>query len=334
MAEDWQTLRLDDPRLAWPGAISLQRTAEWVQPWRLPHDRLGLFPPDLLRERAAMPAGVRLAFRSDATALAGTIVPQVELAPLDLCCDGALLCSLDIAGQERFAFTGLPAGDKLIELWLPQFGAFRLRSLALNAGATLAPATEQQPRWLTYGSSITQCRAAASPARTWPAIVARTRGYDLTCLGYGGQCHLDPLIAKLIRDRPADYLSLCVGINIYGSGSFNARSFGPAIIGFVQTIREGHPETPLVVQSPIFSPPRETTPNAAGFTLQAMREEVAAAVAALQAAGDQHVYYVDGLTILGADQAHRLPDDLHPDAEGYALMAGNFLREVAQKYFC
>jgi lysophospholipase L1-like esterase len=333
MTEAVQTIHPNDRRLAWPGAISLQRTAEWVQPWRLPYDRLGLFPPDLLRERAAMPAGVRLAFRTNATLVAGDIVPQPELAPLDLCCDGALLCSLDISGQEHFQFTNLPAGDKLIELWLPQFGAFRLRALALNAGATLAPDEEQRPRWLTYGSSITQCRAAASPARTWPAIVARTRGYDLTCLGYGGQCHLDPLIANLIRDRPADYLSLCVGINIYGSGSFNARSFGPAIIGFVQTIREGHPATPLVVQSPIFSPPRETAPNVVGFTLQAMREEVTAAVDALQAAGDQYVHYVDGLTILGADQAHRLPDDLHPDAEGYALMGENFLREVAEKYF-
>jgi hypothetical protein len=333
MTEAVQTIYPNDRRLAWPGAISLQRTAEWVQPWRLPYDRLGLFPPDLLRERAAMPAGVRLAFRSDATVLAGAIVPQAEMAPLDLCCNSMLLCSLDIAGQDHFEFTGLPAGDKLIELWLPQFGEFRLRSLFLNAGATLAPSTAQRARWITYGSSITQCRAAASPARTWPAIVARARDYDLTCLGYGGQCHLDPLIAKMIRDLPAEYISLCVGINIYGSGSFNARSFGPAIIGFVRTIREDHPATPLVVQSPIFSPPRETAPNVVGFTLQAMREEVTAAVDALQAAGDQYVHYVDGLTILGADQAHRLPDDLHPDAEGYALMGENFLREVAEKYF-
>ena len=33
---------------------------------------------------------------------------------------------------------------------------------------------------------------------------ARTHNLDLTCLGYGGQCHLDPIVASMIRDLPAD----------------------------------------------------------------------------------------------------------------------------------
>jgi hypothetical protein len=31
-----------------------------------------------------------------------------------------------------------------------------------------------------------------------------------------------------------------------------------AVIGFIATIRDGHPTTPIVVTSPIFSTPRET----------------------------------------------------------------------------
>jgi hypothetical protein len=59
--------------------------------------------------------------------------------------------------------------------------------------------------------------------------VTRARGWDLTCLGYGGQRHLDPLIACTIRDRYADLISMCVGINIYGQGSLNVRTFLPAV---------------------------------------------------------------------------------------------------------
>src|SRR4051812_46993469 len=125
-------LRPDDPRLAWPGAVSLHRTDAWVQPWRIPHDQRALFPPDALLERAAMPAGVRLAFRSDATAVAGDVEPYPESSPIDLCCDGVVVGSAGLTAPDgqvaSFRFDGLPPGVKTIELWLLQFGEFRLRA--------------------------------------------------------------------------------------------------------------------------------------------------------------------------------------------------------------
>jgi lysophospholipase L1-like esterase len=163
--------------------------------------------------------------------------------------------------------------------------------------------------------------------------VAREHGLNLTCLGYGGNCHLEPMIARMIRDLPADFISMKVGINIQGNGSLNLRTFGPAIIGFIEIIREKHPDTPFVVISPIFSPPREETPNAVGFNLQGMREEVAAAVSAIQAHGDSNVHYVDGLKLFGPEYDHLLPDQLHPDAQGYKVLGQNFLREVAAPLF-
>jgi hypothetical protein len=311
-------IRPDDRRLGWPGAVSLRREPEWVQPWRLPYQRRGLFPPEALRERAAMPAGVRIRLRSDATVVAGEVEPQPEMSRLDLCCDGAVVDSLEMAGRGSFRFEGLPPGPKTVELWLPQFGEFRLRSLELAAPdrqpATLEPDEDPGQRWVTYGSSITQCRTAASPTQTWPAIVARERGLNLTCLGFGGQCHLDPMIARLIRDLPADYLSICAGINIYGAASLSSRTFLPALIGTALIVREGHPDAPLALISPIFSPPREPTANAVGFTLQAMRGEVAGAVELLRAHGDRNIHYVDGLRLFGPELAERLPDELHPDA--------------------
>ena len=326
-------IRPDDERLSWPGAISVQHSAYWVMPWRLPHTRRELFPPVALQERAAMPAGVRLAFRSTTTTITGEIVPQPDATAVDLTVDGRIHGSVPLAGKAMFTFTGLAPGEKRIELWLPQIGTFRLRSLSLDDGASLAPAEDDRPRWITYGSSISHCSAAASPAYTWPAIVARAHGLNLTCLGYGGNCHLEPMIARMIRDLPADFLSMKVGINIQGGNTLNERTFRAAIIGFVQIVREKHPDTPFAVVSPIYSPPRETTPNEVGFTLAAMRDEVAAAVSALQAHGDRHLHYFDGLQIFGPETAHLLPDDLHPNAEGYRVLGRNFLREVAAKVF-
>ena len=325
-------LKPDAPQLTWQGAVSLQKTEDWVMPWRTPHSSHVLFPEPLL-ERSAMPAGVRISFRTNTTQVSGNIVPQNESGMLDLSCDGEVVASLDLAGKDTFAFENLPDGEKLIELWLPQFGRFQLRSLEIDDGATLESFTDTRPRWVTYGSSITQCRTAASPTQTWPGIVARTHGLNLTCLGYGGQCHLDAMVARMIRDLPADYISMCLGINIQGASSLGPRAFRPAIIGAVQIVREKHPDIPIVLMSPICCPPREENPNTVGFHLKGMREEVQAATEALQTHGDQHVHYVDGLRVFGADYVHLLPDDLHPDAEGYRVMGKNFVAEVAKKFF-
>ena len=325
-------LKPDAPQLTWQGAVSLQKTEDWVMPWRTPHSAHVLFPEPLL-ERSAMPAGVRISFRSNTTQVSGNIVQQNESGMLDLCCDGELIDSIDLKQKDSFAFKGLADGEKVIELWLPQFGQFQLRSLEIDDGATLEVFTDTRPRWITYGSSITQCRTAASPTQTWPGIVARTHGLNLTCLGYGGQCHLDAMVARMIRDLQADYISMCLGINIQGASSLGPRAFRPAIIGAVQIVREKHPDIPIVLMSPICCPPREENPNTVGFHLKGMREEVQAAAEALQAHGDKQVHYVDGVSVFGPDFVHLLPDDLHPDAEGYRVMGKSFVNVVAEKFF-
>ena len=240
-----------------------------------------------------MPAGVRLSFRSDTERVAGHVKPVEESSSIDLYCDGQFQNSVEMAGQGSFRFEALPPGEKLVELWLPQKSQFRLCGLELTSGAAIAPYEDPRPRWVTYGSSITHCRTAESPSQTWPAIAARKHGLNLTCLGYGGNCHLEPMLARMIRDLPADFLSMKLGINIYGSGSLNTRTFIPAIIGFVHIIREKHPDTPFAVISPIFSPSRESTPNAVEFTLSAMREEVAEAVQIMKDRGDRSIHYMD-----------------------------------------
>ena len=326
-----KVIRANDPRLTWRGAISLHDDQGAVMPWRLPVDELPLYPFETLHDRAARPAGVRVTFRTDTRILAGRLAHVMGEARLDLCLDGELLHSLDLHGSDTFRFPELPAGDKLLELWLPQYHPFSLRALELDYGSTLRADERRQPRWITYGSSITQCKAAASPARTWPALVARQHDLDLTCLGFSSQCHIEPMLARLIRDRPADMISLCLGVNVQGGASLNERTFRPAVLGFVKIVREEHPRVPLAVISPIFAPDRETTENAVGLNLSKMRTELRSAVTTLQEFGDEHVFYVGGLELFGPEHEDNLPDRLHPDAEGYELLAENFSRLVAPR---
>ena len=203
-----------------------------------------------------------------------------------------------------------------------------VRAIELPEGSRLERSEDNRLKWVTYGSSITHCRTAGSPSFTWPGVVARGKNFNLTSFGFGGQCHADPMMARLIRDRPADFISVKIGINIYGGASLGPRAFRPAVIGTIATIRDGHPETPFAVCSPIWGHDRETTPNAVGLTLQQMRVEVREAVESFRQRGDANIYCVDGLKLFGEELAHLLPDNLHPDAEGYRRMGENFIKEV------
>ncbi|MHB9131766.1 MAG: SGNH/GDSL hydrolase family protein [Armatimonadota bacterium] len=331
MIQSYDTIVPDDARLIWSGAISLQHGPGWVMPWRLPYPDLVLFPPVELQDRAAMPSGVRLHFATDATSMTVVTEPMVADGNLDLYADDVLLVTTAFKEGDTIHRYQLPDGMKTLELWLHQMTPFRLREIQLNPGAQLERSPDTRPKWITYGSSITHCGAASSPSNIWPGVVARAMGLNLTALGYGGHCHAEPMVARMIRDLPADLISVKLGINIHGQGSLNGRTFLPAVIGTIATIREGHPNTPFIVCSPIWSPPRERTPNGAGMTLELMREDVEHAVSLFRDRGDDHLYYINGLDLFGHDYADHLPDQLHPDAKGYVQLGLNFVREVCTK---
>src|SRR5690606_8719768 len=145
-------------------------------------------------------------------------------------------------------------------------------------------------------------------SETWPAIVANRLGLSLTCMGFGGQCKLEPSVARVIRDLPADLISVCLGINVTG-GDLTRRTFRPAVLGVLQTIRDSHPDMPLVCVSPICSPPREKPPADGGMSLPEMRDMVRSAVETLQRYSDANLHYVDGLTLFGPDLVHHMPDE-------------------------
>jgi hypothetical protein len=318
-----QSIELD--RALFQGAVSLEQVGGGIKPWRIPYKEYALFPPNGINNTAHLSAGVRIGFASDTTSVTVEIEPVEVVVQLDLVIGKELVKTQIVeAGESVVTFDGLPGSEKLIEIYLPQKAPTVVKALRIDEGAGWHIPEDSRPKWITYGSSITQCNAAFSPARTWPAIVARRFGLHLTCLGYSGNCHIEPMVARLIRDLEADVISLCLGINVYGGNTLNKRTFQSAVIGFVQIIREKHPDTPIVLMSPIWSPPREDVKNTAGFTLIEMRAEIEEAIASMAALGDKHLHYVNGLTIFDEQSAEHLPDNLHPNGQGYAIMGQNF----------
>ena len=72
---------------------------------------------------------------------------------------------------------------------------------------------------------------------------------------------LDQFVARTMRDLPSDLISIKVGINVVNGDTLRQRTFGPALHGFLDTIREGQPDTPILLVSPIFCPSAEDKPG-------------------------------------------------------------------------
>ncbi|WP_160142410.1 GDSL-type esterase/lipase family protein [Arthrobacter sp. SLBN-100] len=231
-------------------------------------------------------------------------------------------------------------GDQTVEIWLPHNSSIQLHRLRADSG--LRPGPQTGPRWIHYGSSISQASEAETPLGVWSVIAARALGLDLLNLGLAGSAQLDPFAARSIRDEPAALITLKLGINVVNGATFRKRTFEPAVHGFLDTIREGKPETPIVVIAPIFCPAHEETPgptlvenatargsdiprrpNDGQLTLVEIRKILASIVEA-RSANDPNLYFLDGLRLFGSDDAQYLPDDLHPNAAGYELMGKRF----------
>ena len=249
---------------------------------------------------------------------------------------------------DTLLFEDLPPGDKTCELWLPHNAFVELRDLVVDDGATITAApADERPRWVHYGSSISHCMEAEEPAGTWPAVAARISGVALRNLGFGGQCHLDQFVARTIRDLPdVDIVSIKTGINIVNMDSMRERVFAPALARFSGHHPRGASRTcQSSLISPIYCPsaeirPGPTVPNEQGrfVTIDGfeqfrngspcpwcrIREIIADVVEKRRSAGDPALHYVDGLTLLGAEDAHDLPDDLHPNPAGYRRMGERF----------
>ncbi|MFF8595048.1 GDSL-type esterase/lipase family protein [Streptomyces sp. NPDC015220] len=360
------------------GALDLERTAHGVLPHRLPARARAQCADGQLAMAEAQPSGVRLALRTRATAVELDTLPTkrvyVGAAPrpdgvYDLLVDGRLAgrgsvpggstLSVDMAAGTAehtpgpvgtLRFTGLPQRVKDVEIWLPHNETTEL--VVLRTDAPVEPAPDRGRRvWLHHGSSISHGSDAASPTTTWPALAASLADVELINLGLGGSALLDPFTARALRDTPADLISLKLGINLVNTDLMRLRAFTPAVHGFLDTIREGHPTTPLLVVSPILCPIHEDTPGpsapdltalkagrlsfraagdpadrAAGkLTLTVIREELARIVQQ-RAAEDPNLHYLDGRALYGeADAAELpLPDRLHPDAATHRRMGKRF----------
>ncbi len=361
------------------GAAGLETTARGVRPHRLPAWVRRQLPDPQLLSVESQPSAVRLVLGTRATRIELTTHPMRTTfrgidrprGSIDVRVDGALHLRDTLTGgdldevdlttgrAERVpgpphvtVVEGLGAHEKRVEIWLPHNETVDLVRLAADAGAR--PVPPDGPVWVHHGSSISQGSNAVAPSATWPAVAARRLRLDLRNLGLGGSALVDQALARVIRDSPADVISLKLGINVVNLDGMRARTLLAAVHGFLDTVRDGHPTTPLLLVSPVHCGTHEDTPGPGaldpaalaegrmGFvatgtpgdtatgrlTLRVVRDVLAQVVATRS--DDPHLHHLDGTRLYGEADAVGLPlpDGLHPDTATHELIGERFADHV------
>lgn len=213
--------------------------------------------------------------------------------------------------------SGLPAGEREYMLYLPLYNGVSIVELGIDKGAFLAiadprPETHRKPI-LFYGTSITQGGCASRPGMVHTAILGRHLNYPVINLGFSGSGRMEAEMADLLAEvDPAVYVLDCLP-------NMDAKAVSERVVPFVKKLRAAHPQTPiLLVEDRTYS--NSFLISGSHQRNQTNRAALEKAYQTLLADGIQHLAYLHGEKLLGADGEDTV-DGSHPTDLGFLRQA-------------
>jgi lysophospholipase L1-like esterase len=279
---------------------------------------------------AQSPSGGRIRFRTNSAALAIRLEypapPEMKnmhafgQTGVDLYADGVYrgtaIADRDSKPgktQEHTYYKDQPRVDREITLYLPLYMGVKVLGIGLDADARIEHA---KPFAVTkpvvfYGTSITQGGCASRSGMSYQAILGRLLNADF--VGFSGNGLGEPELARAVAEIDA----ACFVMD-FAQNNPTVESLAQAYAPFLETIRVKHPDTPILVITPIFSA-RESWSR--DDRLEGMRELIRRVAAGRIAAGDRHIEIVEGTDLLGPTRGDGLVDGTHPNDLGFQWMA-------------
>jgi lysophospholipase L1-like esterase len=278
------------------------------------------------------PSGGRIRFRTNSSTVAirleypkppdGTNMHAFGQTGVDLYADGVYR-STAIAPKdagpgkiiEHDYFKDQPRVDREIILYLPLYMPAKVLGIGLDAEARIEAPTPFAVAGpvVFYGTSITQGGCASRPGMSYQAILARMLNLDFVNLGFSGNGRGEPELARAVASINASAFVLDLAQN-----NPTVESLAQVYAPFIDTIRSAHPETPILVITPIYAAHESWSRDA---RLDGMRELIRQVAAKRIAAGDHHLEIVEGTDLLGPSRGDGLVDGTHPNDLGFQWMA-------------
>lgn len=195
-------------------------------------------------------------------------------------------------------------------LYLPLYAGVRKLEIGVAEGARFAPPPPRKVKLPVcfYGSSITQGCSAGHSGNNYTTMLCRAVGAPQINLGFSGAARGEVEMAEAIAT-----LKMSVLVIDYDHNAPNPEHLRKTHERFFRIIRKAQPELPIILVS---GPRDKSSP-----INRERRDIVRATYDRAVAAGDKHVYFVDGLTFFEqVPRKYCTVDNTHPSDLGFYLM--------------
>lgn len=212
-------------------------------------------------------------------------------------------------------------GRKLIVLNFPLYTGIQSLQIGLSNQAWMKPAKSFQAskRIVVYGTSIAQGGCASRPGLSYLNWLSRKMKREVLNFGFSGNAFGDlEVMERLAKITPVSLFVLDYEANAGTNGRLEA-----SLHSCIQAIRYQHPQTPIVVVSRIPYILDSIKPEL-GRKREAIRVFQESLVNELTRAGDCHLYYIDGRSLLGKQWHEGTTDAIHPNDYGFYEMTKAF----------
>ncbi len=204
----------------------------------------------------------------------------------------------------------------------PLYDGVEKVEIGLQAGSKMEePKPFADPRPIViYGTSITQGGCASRPGMVFTNILSRRMNREFLNYGFSGNGKGEPELAELLASikNPAMY--------IVDYEANEAGRMAETLTPFIDILRKAHPDTPIVLltrirfpEEAVFATDTVADPRtgAVGTRFELQKNEYERR----KAAGDKHIYFIDGGKLMGDDYAEGMVDCWHPTDLGFQRMA-------------
>lgn len=199
-------------------------------------------------------------------------------------------------------------------LYLPLFSETKTLKTGVEEGSEIVALPYPfEKKVLVYGSSIVHGAEASRAGTTYVAKLSRRAGIDFINLGFSGNARMENSMADCLADIKADaYILDCVP-------NATAQQISERTAYLVETIRNKHPEAPIIVMQSIAM-------DIGNFNLKIKSdlrikdETIRNEVEKLCKRGVKKLYFIEGKDLIGKDH-EGTGDGIHPNDLGFERMA-------------
>ena len=207
---------------------------------------------------------------------------------------------------------GWSGEEREFRLNFPLYGGVKKVEIGLPPGAILeTPAPHALKPILFYGSSITQGGCASRPGNNYCSMLCRALDAEQINLGFSGCGRGEPAVAQAIAS-----LDLSAFVMDYDHNAPNPEHLEATHWKFFSIVREKHPDLPILLLSKC-----DIWRDRAYEYDCRRRAVVKATYDRAIAAGDRHVFFIDGETLFGGEGREECTvDRTHPNDLGFFRM--------------